>query len=152
MRRRIPARRVQWALHSGFETERKINALVRQFLRFAGVGALTFFVDAGVLTAVLAMAPGRFYLGRVVSYVAAATMGWWLNRRYTFGDGGGRWRQWLRYLAANLSGGLANYAVYAALIALSPLCRAYPAVAVAAGSLTGLLLNFAASRRFVFTG
>jgi putative flippase GtrA len=121
-------------------------------LRFAGVGAITFFVDAGVLTAVLAMAPGRFYLGRAVSYTAAATMGWWLNRRYTFGHSGTRWRQWLRYLVANLSGGLANYAVYAALIELSPLCRAYPAMAVAAGSLTGLLLNFAASRRFVFTG
>ena len=100
----------------------------------------------------LAIAPGRFYLGRAVSYTAAATAGWWLNRRYTFGPGGARWRQWLRYLVANLSGGLANYAVYAALIALSPLCRAYPAAAVAAGSLTGLLLNFAASRRFVFTG
>jgi putative flippase GtrA len=144
------------ALGSGISapsvTENKISALVRQFLRFAGVGALTFFVDAGVLTAVLAMAPGRFYLGRAVSYIAAATMGWWLNRRFTFGPGGARWRQWLRYLAANLSGGLANYGVYAALIALAPLCRTYPAVAVGAGSLTGLLLNFATSRRFVFTG
>jgi putative flippase GtrA len=152
MRRRIPARHVQLPPQDGSERETKINALVRQFLRFAGVGAITFFVDAGVLTAALAIAPGRFYLGRAVSYTAAATMGWWLNRRYTFGHGGTRWRQWLRYLVANLSGGLANYAVYAALIALSSLCRAYPAAAVAAGSLTGLLLNFAASRRFVFTG
>jgi len=31
-----------------------------------------------------------------------------------------------------------------------PLCRAYPVMAVAAGSLAGLVLNFAASRRFVF--
>jgi putative flippase GtrA len=121
-----------------------------QFLRFACVGALTFFVDAGVLTAVLALLPGRFYLGRVVSYLAAASAGWWLNRRFTFAAGGARWRQWLRYLIANLSGGAANYLVYAALIAIVPLCRAYPVIAVAAGSMTGLVLNFAASRRFVF--
>jgi putative flippase GtrA len=121
-----------------------------QFLRFACVGALTFFVDAGALTAVLALLPGRFYFGRVISYLAAASAGWWLNRRFTFEVGGARWRQWLRYLIANLSGGAANYAVYAVLIAVVPLCRTYPVVAVAAGSLAGLVLNFATSRRFVF--
>lgn len=119
-------------------------------MRFAGVGATTFFIDAGVLAAVLALAPGRFYVGRVVSYLVAASAGWWLNRRFTFASRSARRREWLRYLAANLSGGLANYTVYAALITLSPLCRAHPVLAVAAGSLAGLVLNFAASRRFVF--
>ena len=123
---------------------------MRQFLGFACVGAITFVVDAGVLTAALAIAPGRFYLGRVVSYLTAASAGWWLNRRFTFGGRGRRWRQWLRYLVANLSGGLANYAVYAVLIEIVPLCRSHPTLAVAAGSLAGLVLNFAASRRFVF--
>jgi putative flippase GtrA len=126
--------------------------LPSQFLRFACVGAITYFVDAGVLTAVLTWAPGRFYLGRVVSYLAAASFAWALNRRFTFGASGSRWRQWLRYLLANLSGGLANYAVYASLIAVSPFCRLYPVLAVACGSLAGLVLNFAASRRFVFAG
>jgi putative flippase GtrA len=130
--------------------ESSIHPLFSQFLRFAGVGAITYFVDAGVLTAALMVAPGHFYLGRVVSYLAAATFAWALNRRFTFRAGGTRWHQWMRYLIANLSGGLANYAVYAALIEISPLCRLYPALAVAAGSLAGLVLNFVASRRFVF--
>jgi putative flippase GtrA len=121
-----------------------------QLLRFSCIGALSYLVDAGVLSAVLMLAPGRFYLGRVVSYLAAASFGWWLNRLFTFGDHGPRWRQWRRYLVANLSGGLANYATYAALVASVPFCRLYPAVAVAVGSLAGLMLNFAASRRFVF--
>jgi len=129
----------------------RLNPVFAQFLRFACVGALTFLVDAGVLAALLAAAPGRFYLGRVISYLAAASAGWWLNRRFTFEAGGGKWRQWLHYLIANLSGGAANYAVYAALVAIVPLCRAYPEIAVAAGSLAGLVLNFAASRRFVFS-
>jgi putative flippase GtrA len=123
-----------------------------QFLRFACVGAITYFVDAGVLIAVLAVAPGRFYLGRMISYLAAASFAWALNRRFTFGASGSRWREWLRYLLANLSGGLANYAVYAALIASSPFWRQYPMLPVAAGSFAGLVLNFAASRRFVFIG
>jgi putative flippase GtrA len=128
----------------------RLSPMFRQFLRFACVGALTFFVDAGVLSAVLALLPGRFYLGRVISYLAAASAGWWLNRRFTFEAAGRRWRQWLRYLIANLSGGAANYAVYAGLITIVPVCRAYPIMAVAAGSLAGLVLNFAASQRFVF--
>jgi putative flippase GtrA len=119
-------------------------------MRFACVGAIAFLVDAGVLTAALAIAPGRFYLGRLVSYLTAASAGWWLNRRFTFDGRGGRWRQWPRYLIANLSGGFANYAVYAALIEIVPLCHSHPALAVAVGSLTGLVFNFAASRRFVF--
>jgi putative flippase GtrA len=133
-----------------FATSARLTPVFAQFLRFACVGTLTFFVDAGVLTAVLALLPGRFYLGRVISYLVAASAGWWLNRRFTFEAGGARWRQWLRYLIANLSGGAANYAVYAGLVAVVPLCRAYPVVAVAAGSLAGLVLNFTASRRFVF--
>ena len=111
---------------------------------------MTFLVDAGVLTAVLVPAPGQFYLARVVSYLAAASAGWWLNRRFTFASRDARGREWLRYLGANLSGGLANYAVYAALVGLVPLCRAYPVLAVGGGSLAGLVLNFTASRRFVF--
>jgi putative flippase GtrA len=103
-----------------------------------------------VLAVVLALAPGRFYLGRVVSYLAAGSAGWWLNRRFTFASRGARQREWLRYLTANLAGGTANYAVYAALVAWVPLCRAHPTIAVAAGSLAGLVFNFTMSRRFVF--
>ena len=128
----------------------RITPIFRQFLRFACVGGLTFLVDAGVLTLVLAILPDRFYLGRVVSYLAAASAGWWLNRHITFGAGGAPARQWARYLVANLGGGLANYTVYAALVAFVPLCRVYPALAIGAGSLMGLALNFDASRRFVF--
>jgi len=131
-------------------TASRITPITCQFLRFACVGALTVFVDAGVLTLALAMLPGRFYVGRIVSYLAAASAGWWLNRHFTFGGGGTKLRQWARYLVANLGGGLANYAVYAVLVALVPLCRAYPPVAVGAGSLAGLALNFLAARRFVF--
>ena len=121
-----------------------------QFLSFACVGALSYLVDAGVLSAVLAIAPGRFYLGRIVSYLAAASFAWCLNRSFTFRDRGPRWRQWRRYLVANLGGGLANYATYATLVAIVPFCRLHPTAAVAAGSLAGMMLNFTASRRFVF--
>jgi putative flippase GtrA len=121
-----------------------------QLVRFAFVGLIATCVDAGVLTLVLAVAPGRFYLGRIISFLIAATAAWWLNRRFTFRQGGPRWQQWRRYLVANLGGGIANYAVYIALIEMVPFCRLYPAIAVALGAVVGFGLNFAASRWFVF--
>jgi len=47
-------------------------------------------------------------------------------------------------------GGVVNYAVYAALVASPAFFHAWPEVATAAGSLSGMLFNFAASRKFVF--
>jgi putative flippase GtrA len=126
------------------------TAVGPQFRRFAIIGALAFLVDAGVLQVVLPFA--GFYAGRLVSWTAAATFTWVLNRRYTFS--GGRDApaliQWLRYLAANAIGGLANYATYALLVATVEPVRRWPVLAVAAGSVAGLLLNFFLSRRFVF--
>jgi putative flippase GtrA len=122
-----------------------------QLLRFACVGVISYAVDAGTLTAVLSVAPAAFYLGRLLSYLTAASVGWLLNRHLTFQRGDGSpWRQWARFLLGNLSGGIVNYAVYAALIEFVPLCRSYPPVAIAAGSIAGLGLNFTVSRRFVF--
>ena len=43
-----------------------------------------------------------------------------------------------------------NYAVYAALVASGDPFTAHPALAVAAGSLSGLFFNFTASKKLVF--
>jgi len=103
------------------------------------------------------------YGGRVVSYLAAATFTWYLNRRITFrhtGRDGAFW-QWLKFLGANALGGLLNYGVYGVVVALGPGVLAWigvpaglgalvPYAGVAAGSLTGLVVNFVMSRALVF--
>jgi putative flippase GtrA len=125
-----------------------------EFFRFGVVGTLGFLVDAGVLTAAIALGLGPWF-GRVVSYVAAASTTYALNRAWTFrhraGDAPAA-RQWALFLAVNLIGFAGNYGTYAALLALSPLVAAHPVLGVAAGSLAGLALNFSLSRRLVFTG
>jgi putative flippase GtrA len=119
-----------------------------KFLRFAAVGIVGFAADAGALAALIWLTQGSPYLLRVGSFLAAATVTWWLNRRVTFSDTLSRspLRQWSRFLAANSAGALVNYAVFAAMVG-----AAWPPIAgVAAGSLSGLLFNFHFSRRFVF--
>jgi len=131
------------------------RALLAQFLRFGVVGTVGFVVDAAVLLLAIAAGFGP-YGGRVLSYLAAATTTWALNRVWTFraaGGTGGRQSvagQWVRFLAVNLIGFAANYGTYALLIANVPAVAASPVLGVAAGALVGMFGNFALSRRYVF--
>jgi putative flippase GtrA len=128
------------------------SRVLGEFLRFGVVGVAGFVVDAGVLTAGIALGTGP-WVGRVISYLAAASTTFALNRAWTFRSArreGGLGRQWLLFLLVNMFGFLCNYGTYAALIAAVPLVAAHPVLGVAAGSLAGLAANFVMSRRFVF--
>jgi putative flippase GtrA len=123
----------------------------REFASFASIGAAAFFVDAGTLY-LLAAAGAGLYLGRLGSWICAATFTWYLNRLLTFRDA---WReplmrQWARFLAANSVGGVLNYGTYAVCVAASDTAKRWPILAVGAGSIAGLLANFVLSRHMVF--
>lgn len=128
-------------------------AVAQEFLRFGVVGTIGFVVDSGVLYGMLWLGAG-LYLGRAISYVAAATATWALNRAWTFrGRGGGPvHRQWALFVAVNLVGFALNYGTYAVLVATVPMVAAHPVLGVAAGSIAGMFANFALSRRVVFKG
>jgi putative flippase GtrA len=127
---------------------------MRQFLSFAAVGTVGFLVDAGVLYLAMHLLGAGLYAGRLLSYLAAATATWALNRRYTFHArrSAARGAEWARFLAANAAGGIVNYTAYALLVSTSPLAASHPVLGVAAGSLSGLLVNFTLSRLVVFRG
>ncbi len=116
------------------------------------IGAAAFLVDAAVLTALIKMTGVGLYLGRGISFLCAATFTWHLNRRYTFPHStqDRRSAQWLRYLGANALGACANLGMYVWLVSTFHAARTLPALAVAAGSLSGLLSNFTLSRLYVF--
>ena len=128
--------------------------MTSRFLRFAIVGALGFVVDAGVLALVLHSGLAGFHAGRCLSFLAAASFTWALNRRFTFADRaasrGSRGTQWARYVAAMSAGAAVNYAVYALVLAWAGYTALIAPFAVAAGSIAGLGVNFSAARWFVF--
>ena len=122
----------------------------REFLAFAIVGAAGFVVDVAVLY--LAAPLLGWYGARVLSFLAAATATWALNRRYTFS---GRrsdvsvLREYLGYLVTMLGGAVVNYGAY--VLVLHWLEGPWvPALGVAAGSCAGLAVNFLAARHLVF--
>lgn len=125
--------------------------ILGQFLRFGVVGTAGFVMDTAVLYAMLALGAGP-YGGRVASYLAAASLTFALNRAWTFSTAEQRpvARQWGAFVLLNLLGFAANYGTYAALITGSATVAAHPVLGVAAGSIAGMFINFAISRRFVF--
>ncbi len=126
--------------------------LAGEVFRFGVVGTVGFFVDAGVLTLGLRAGTGP-WIGRVLSYLAAASVTFGLNRAWTFRAADRSrpmGRDWSLFLLVNLVGFACNYSTYAALIAGVPLVREFPVLGVAAGSLAGMAGNFLLSKRYVF--
>lgn len=122
----------------------------KEFLSFALVGVIGFGVDVGVL---YLLAPyAGWYGARVVSFIAAATVTWLLNRHFTFKErrsGASVLREYTHYLLTMVGGALVNYAAYALTLHWigGPLA---PALGVAMGSCAGLAVNFLSARHLVF--
>nr|NNM89682.1 GtrA family protein [Bacilli bacterium] len=119
-------------------------------VRFGLVGVLGFLVDTGVVDG-LRIVHGNLYVDQAIAYLAAATFTWWLNRHFTFKTKDTpSWREWGRYLLANLSGGVANYLIFVLATMFSRFIYHHAIIAIALGSLAGLVFNFIFSSLFVF--
>jgi putative flippase GtrA len=119
--------------------------------RFALVGVAAFFFDWLCLTLFMALGAG-FPLARALSYICSVTSTWWLNRMWTFAStDSALFKQWLKFVSANTLGGSLNYGVSVGLVLLFPrLFLAVPVLALIAGSLCGMVVNFILSKRYVF--
>jgi putative flippase GtrA len=130
---------------------RPLVLLLRQLLAFGVVGVIGFAVDAGILTLARRLGAGLI-IGRVVSYLAAATCTWALNRRFTFVSRADQspMREWLLFMFSQLAGAAVNLGLYAWLVSTSALVAGQPVIGVAAGSLAGMLVNFCVAKKLVF--
>ena len=133
---------------SAISAQRPIHS---QLFRFCVVGAAAFLVDASIVQLLVVGHGWNPYAGRAVSYLAAATTAWLLNRRFTFGAGSDPiHHEYAKYLVLNTAGGLVNYGTYAAMVLTWDAVRQHPVLGVAAGSIAGLVVNFALNRWLVF--
>ena len=125
---------------------------LRQFLSFSFIGAIGFVVDAGFLQLLVSFGELNPYIGRVFSYLIAASLTWELNRRYTFPKRADVkfHRQWFFYLGVNGIGGLLNYGTYALLVFNSRFFHHYLYLGVGVGAIISLACNFTLSKYFVF--
>lgn len=124
---------------------------MKQFGRFAAVGALGFVTDFAVLyLAVSGLGLGHLG-GRLVSFLVAATVTWKANRHFTFGASDkGAVREWMQYLLATSLGAAINIGVYQLWLMWTDTSTINLFLAVAAGSGAAMMVNFAISKRVVF--
>lgn len=125
---------------------------MRQFALFCVSGGLAFLVDAGLTQAWVSLAGLDPWTARALSFPVAVTCTWLFNRSFTFRPSRGLplHREWLLYVSTQAGGLSVNLATYALLVWLSGTAARWPALAVAAGSLAGLLVNFFGAKRVAF--
>jgi putative flippase GtrA len=119
------------------------------FLRFCLVGTLGFFVDSGVLLVVTRTGALGSMAGRVVSFLAAASVTWVLNRRFTFRSRA-TVKSLLPYVTLTSLGALLNLGIYRIWIAALGEASVTLVTGVAAGSIAALAFNFLISKHVVF--
>jgi len=126
--------------------------LIGQALRFGTVGVIGFAVDTATVYLAHFLAGADLYTAGALAYVVAATTTWALNRAWTFADAprDRPARQWAVFLAVQLAGFALNRGTYAALVTFLPLAATHPVIAVAAGSIAGMGVNFLTARLIVF--
>ncbi len=124
--------------------------LARQLISFGGIGTLGFIIDAAVFTGANLFLQ-NLYLSRLVSYLAAASSNWILNRKFTFkASDRSPVQEWGRFLLLQTAGGAVNYGVYALLVTAYPFFASHPIAAIAVGSVAGMGVNFLTAKFFVF--
>jgi putative flippase GtrA len=126
-----------------------------RFLRFALVGTGGFLVNWVALYLALHVLRLDKYSGWFAAFFVAVTFTWWGNRTLTFRDraaASGLLREWFAFLIGNSLGAAANFAVYFMLVTFAPPPFGNPLLAIVAGTLVGLVFNFAVSAHFIFRG
>ena len=120
--------------------------------KFASVGAIGFLIDAGILTLLMTGFGLHHYLARAISFSAAVTTTWYLNRRWVFDRAAVQMSgsEYFRYFAVQVIGAMINLGVFVLAIELSENLVNVPVVPLAMGAALALLFNFGASSRFVF--
>ncbi|MDE1892628.1 MAG: GtrA family protein [Betaproteobacteria bacterium] len=122
------------------------------YLYFIFAGSCGFIVDAGVVTILKTIWQFDLVIAKAISFLLAVTVTWWINRTHTFKVSKDKnlVKEWIHYFSANSIGAIINNSLYVGLIFTVPITKEYPALAVAVGSLGGMVFNYLASKKWVF--
>lgn len=121
-----------------------------QILRFAAVGTIGFVADTIVLLGLVKGLDIPPLPGRIVSFVCAASVTYWLNRRFTFQRSAVSPTQWLRYVLTTGVGALINIGAFHAWVSTAGTDSTQLVLGSAIGSLLALFFNYFVSRTLVF--
>ena len=119
--------------------------------RFAIFGGVALAIDLAALASATRLLGLNPYLGRVVSFLIAATVAWFLHRRFTFRSNGRRrhWLlQWFIFLCANTLGFSVNVTIY--VIFLEMVSWTTPEISLLIASATAMVINYVLNASITF--
>lgn len=124
---------------------------LRELALFGVIGTVGLVVDTVVLYALKSML--GLFVARGVSFLAAASTTWVLNRTFTFRSRRSNLtghQEFMAYIGLMLVGGVANFATYTGLVIGYEVVKNNPVIGVAAGSLAGMFFNYFSSKFLIF--
>jgi putative flippase GtrA len=125
--------------------------LWRELILFSVIGTLGLLIDIAVLYALKPML--GLFVSRGVSFFAAVITTWYLNKTFTFQGKKSTLpihQELIAYVGLMLLGGAVNYVTYIWLVIAYEYVKSNPFLAVAAGSLAGMFLNYSTSKFVLF--
>ena len=125
--------------------------LWRELFLFGVIGTVGLLVDIAVLYSLKAML--GLFAARGISFLVAVITTWYLNKNITFQGKKSAlpiYQELITYIGLMLFGGAANYAIYIWLVLAYEYVQSNPFLAVAAGSLAGMVLNYSATKFVLF--
>jgi putative flippase GtrA len=123
---------------------------LRRFASFTTVGIVGFVLDAGILSALVHLLSWPHYAARALSFAAAVSVTWQLNRRWVFSATSDSTREYGAYFGVQVVGAFINLGTYAVAILVYPPLARVPVVPLAGGAALALLFNYRAAARWVF--
>jgi putative flippase GtrA len=123
------------------------------FARFASyttVGIVGFIVDAGILSALVHVWGWPHYAARALSFAAAVTVTWALNRRWVFTRTRDATREYGAYFGVQAVGACINLGTYVLAILTFPSLARVPVLPLLAGAALGFAFNYYWTVRWVY--
>jgi putative flippase GtrA len=114
-------------------------------------GVIGFCLDGGLLTILLRQG-WDVIPSRLLSFSAAVSATWLLNRLWTFArrNVGNIGREYANYFGTQVLGAIINLSIFFALIGLLPDLREVAIVPLAFGAAVSLAFNYLVSKHYVF--
>ncbi|WP_019961210.1 GtrA family protein [Woodsholea maritima] len=130
-----------------------IGAHSGRILKFAFAGGLGFLCDSAITLSLTHFELVNPYLARALAFIAAVVLTWVLNRFVTFA---GRretvplWRQFLRYVAAQIGGLTLNFVAYSLIVVIFGSTQFVIVMALMSGSALAMGINYLLAHFWVF--
>lgn len=124
---------------------------MKQVVIFSFVGVIGFAVDATLTYLFTSTCQVLPIYAKLLAFPFAVTVTWFFNRKLTFSSQNSNlFSEWVKFFRVSLGGALFNNLSFYFLVERSTFFESHLVLAVAVGSIVGMIFNFIGSRFYVF--